>query len=172
VGRDRLERAGGPASVKGVGLLCVLALLVLVLGCGREGEEAPDPELANARALNLPSGARLHRVTLGGRGAEEHAVPTVVPAVPGDGVEFVTVDHRVHTLVFLPDSLTAEVRSFLETTGQMESPPLVSRGSRFILRLEGAPRGRYAFLSEGHGGTAIGVVEVGPMPGADSTGTS
>ncbi len=143
---------------------------MVVAGCGGSSGDRPDPELENAKELGFPSGARLHRVTLGGRGAEEHAVPTRVSALPGDGVEFVTVDHRVHTLLFLPDSLSGEVRSFLESTGQMASPPLVSRGSRFILRLEGAPRGRYAFMSEGHGGTAFGVVEVGTAPEPGSGG--
>ena len=53
--------------------------------------------------------------------------------IPGDGVEFRTVDHRVHTLRFLADSLTYEARAFLESTGQMASPPLVSRGSSLHL---------------------------------------
>jgi hypothetical protein len=76
-------------------------------------------------------------------------------------VEFRTVDHRVHTLSFVADSLTPEVRSFLESTEQMASPPLVARGSRFIVRLQNAPLGRYLFVTEGHGGSARGVLEVG-----------
>lgn len=166
----RLWRFGRPTSITGVGLLCLLALPAVISGCRDSSGDRPDPELENAKALGFPSGARLHRVTLGGRGAEEHAVPTLVSAVPGDGVEFVTVDHRVHTVVFLPDSLSDEARSFLESTDQMASPPLVSRGSRFILRLRGAPGGRYAFMSEGHGGTAFGVVEVGLGEGSDVGG--
>jgi hypothetical protein len=68
-------------------------------------------------------------------------------------------------VTFPPDSLTPEVRAFLESTGQTNSPPLVFRGSRFIVKLENAPNGRYPFVSEGHGGIARGVVEVGlPVP--------
>ena len=96
-------------------------------------------------------------------------MPTLIQAAPGDGVEFRTVDHRVHTLSFVADSLPQEIRTFLEATGQMASPPLVSRGSRFILRLQNAPIGRYLFVSEGHGGVARGVVEVGSPPESDST---
>jgi plastocyanin len=119
--------------------------------------------------LGLAPGAELHRVTLGGRGSEEHAVPTRIQASPGDAVEFRTVDHRVHTLFFVADSLAPELRSYMESTGQMASPPLVVRGSRFIVRLQNAPPGRYLFVTEGHGGSARGVLEVGlPTEGGSS----
>lgn len=125
-------------------------------------------EVEEARVLGLPRGARLHRVNLGGRGAVEHAVPTRIHAAPGDGVEFRTVDHRVHTVAFPADSLPPEIRSFLQATGQESSLPLVSRGSRFILRLRDAPEGRIVFLSQGHGGAAYGVIEVGLPQSVDS----
>ena len=158
-----------PASLGGAGLLPFLFLGVLSWGCEPADGGARARAQEEAEALGLPSGALLHRVTLGGRGSEEHAVPTRILAVPGDGVEFRTVDHRVHTIEFLADSLSAEVRDFLENTEQMASPPLVSRGARFVLRLQNAPRGRYLFKSEGHGGVAFGVVEVGSTTDADSS---
>lgn len=105
-------------------------------------------------------GARLFRVILGGRGSEEHILPGRVRAVPGDAVEFVTVDHRVHVLDFPSDSLPQELRSFVEGAGLRAIPPLLSRGSRFVILLEDAPEGRYPFLSSGHGGSARGVIEV------------
>jgi plastocyanin len=151
----------------GVGLLLFLAVLG---GCQEPQSEASLQRLEEARALGFSSGAELHQVTLGGRGSEEHAVPSIIQAFPGDGVEFRTVDHRVHTVTFLADSLAPPLRDFLEATGQMGSPPLVSRGSRFIVRLEDAPQGRYPFETKGHGGTANGVVVVGLRPPADSTG--
>ncbi len=163
------SRVWRPASFQGAGLLPLLILSAVMGGCGGSGEAGQNTAAEEARALGLPSGSQLHRVTLGGRGAEEHAVPTLIQAFPGDGVEFRTVDHRVHTLEFIVDSLTHEVRAFLESTGQVASPPLVSRGSRFILRLQNAPLGRYLFISEGHGGTARGVVEVGFPPVTDSS---
>lgn len=170
--RDSL-RFRRPASSRGVGLLPLLVVLPVVLGgCRGSGESVPNASMEAARALGLPSGAELHRVTLGGRGSDEHAVPTRIEASPGDGVEFQTVDHRVHTLKFLADSLTYEARAFLESTGQMASPPLVSRGARFILRLQNAPLGRYLYVSEGHGGEARGVIEVGVPPRTDSSKAS
>lgn len=161
-----------PVSFKGAGLLPLLFLSVGLVGCRGAGDGGGDPAEENARALGLPSGAQLHQVTLGGRGSDEHAVPTRIQASPGDGVEFRTVDHRVHTLKFMADSLTQEVSSFLEATGQTASPPLVFRGSRFILMLQNAPPGRYLFISEGHGGTARGFVEVGLPSEAESSQTS
>ncbi|MGW8267822.1 MAG: hypothetical protein ACWGSQ_15760 [Longimicrobiales bacterium] len=132
----------------------------------------PDPEVEGARALGLEGGARLHRVILGGRGSEEHLLPARTRAVPGDAVEFVTVDHRVHNLSFPPDSLTPEALNFLTSTAQESIPPLLHRGNRFILRLSGAPVGRLPFVSEGHGGTAYGVIEVIPPTDSLATGPS
>ena len=124
-------------------------------------DETPSADEELLSTLGLDSRAQLHRISLGGRGAEEHAVPARIQANPGDAVEFLTVDHRVHTVIFPADSLSAEILNFLNETGQRASPPLVSLGSRFFLRLLEAPAGRYPFVSEGHGGRAWGVVEVG-----------
>jgi plastocyanin len=159
----------GPASNRGAGLLPFVVVSVVLGACQGPGTDAEVRAEEEARALGLPAGAELHRVTLGGRGAREHAVPTRIQAFPGDGVEFRSVDYRIHTLQFVSDSLSEAVRTFLETTGQIASPPLVTRGSRFILNLQNAPQGRYFFMSEGHGGTAFGVVEVGIPPEADSS---
>jgi plastocyanin len=153
-----------------VGLLPFLLILVTLGGCRETGDGNEVLSSEEARELGLSGGARLHRVTLGGRGAEEHAVPTRIQALPGDGIEFLTVDHRVHTLEFVADSLEPEAQQFLESSGQTASPPLVSRGSRFVLRLQDAPPGRYRFTSNGHGGIARGVVEVGP-PAGDTSAT-
>jgi len=151
-----------PASLPGAGLFLLLALVAA--GCGDSPEAGPEQEVLGARALGLADGARLHRVILGGRGSDEHVLPARIRASRGDGVEFVTVDHRVHTVWFPPDSLTAEALAFLISTEQEESPPLLRRGSRFVLVLEDAPAGRYPFISQGHGGTAVGVIEVGLPP--------
>jgi plastocyanin len=147
-------------STLGAGLLLFLPLVVG--GCGERFPEATDPEIEGARAMGLPSGSRLHQVLLGGRGSEEHVLPQRVSASPGDAVEFVTVDHRVHTISFLPDSLSSEALAFLTEEGRVASLPLISRGSRFLVILEGAPAGRYPFVSQGHGGKAYGVIDLRP----------
>ena len=152
------EQGWRPASVLGAGLL--LSLL-LAAGCGDGPEASPDPELEGAKVLGLAEGARLHRVILGGRGSEEHLLPARIRVAPGDGVEFVTVDNRVHTISFPPDSLSPEALAFLTSTAQKSSPPLLSRGQRLIFNLVDAPVGRFPFFAQGHGGTAFGVIEVG-----------
>ncbi len=157
-----------PILPRGVGFLVFRLWLGLVGGgvlgvaCGGEGAPPPDPEREAARALGLSPGARLHRVVLGGRGSQEHVVPTWLEVRSGDAVEFVTVDHRVHVVRFLPDSLEVPQREWLDRSGQGTSPPLVYRGSRFLFRLEEAPPGAYPFLAEGHGGRMAGVILVQP----------
>jgi plastocyanin len=83
-----------------------------------------------------------------------------VLAAPGDALIFETVDHRLHTVSFLPDSLTDVGIAFLERIGRLSSPPLATRGSTYTVLLEEAPPGRYPFVSEGHGGQASGVIVV------------
>jgi plastocyanin len=163
-----LEIVRRPISVFGVGLLAFSTISLSLTGCDGSEGEAPGADAEALQALGLSPRSQLHRVTLGGRGADEHAVPTQILASPGDGVEFLTVDHRVHTLAFPLDSLSPEVRLFLEESGQTSSPPLVTRGSRFILNLKNAPPGRYPFISDGHGGKARGLVQVGDPPASDS----
>jgi len=133
ISAQRRERRR-PASLPGAGLFLLLALVTA--GCSDSPEAGPDQEVLGARALGLADGARLHRVILGGRGSDEHVLPARIRASRGDGVEFVTVDHRVHTVWFPPDSLAAEALAFLISTEQEESPPLLRRGSRFVLVLE------------------------------------
>jgi len=170
VGYKRVRRSA--CRVPGAGLLLSFLLVYVAGGCRGASERPPDPEVEGARALGLEGGARLHRVILGGRGAEEHVLPARVRAVPGDGIEFVTVDHRVHNLSFPADSISREARDFLTSTAQESIPPLLHRGNRFILRLVGAPLGRFPFLSEGHGGTAYGVIEVVSPTDSLATGPS
>ena len=157
----RSRKLRGPVSVVGAGLLLFFLVQIWMGSYPGFGIQPADREVENARALGLPAGARLHQITLGGRGAVEHAVPTLIRALPGDAVEFRSVDHRAHTVAFLSDSLSSEGLAFLEGTGQLSGPPLVTQGSHFLLRLEDAPTGRYPFISEGHGGTAYGAIEVG-----------
>jgi len=156
----------------GAGLLLFSIFPFGLGGCGGGPDEVSDPEVEGARALGLRSGARLHQVVLGGRGTDEHLLPSRILASPGDAVEFVTVDHRVHTLFFLVDSLSSEGWDFLVSSGQEASAPLLSRGSRFLVRLEGAPLGRYPFQSRGHGGQAFGVIELRTLSDSIDPGSS
>lgn len=139
---------------------------VVSAGCVRdvETEEVRDPYGDLRERLGLADDRPIHRIVLGGRGAREHVVPPRLTVEPGAVIDFVTVDGRVHTVSFVDDSLSAQVRSFLRRTGQTASPPLLDRGARFVVDLDGAPAGRYPFRSEGPGGHARGEIVVSGEP--------
>jgi len=100
------------------------------------------------------------RIVLGGRGAEEHVVPTRV-RVSGEGiVQFETVDGRVHTIEFFADSLQPDAREFLLNTGQLRSPPLLERGTIYEVSFAEAPPGYYPFFAQGPGSAVSGAVFV------------
>jgi plastocyanin len=65
-------------------------------------------------------------------------------------VRFTVLDHRTHAIAFVADSLGAQARTFLERTGQLRGPPLVSEGASWVVVLDGAPPGRYPFLCRSH----------------------
>ncbi|NIP60864.1 MAG: hypothetical protein GWM92_12905 [Gemmatimonadetes bacterium] len=136
-------------------------LLLLGVACGGEPERAAvDPHAALRQRLGIDADVRIHRITLGGRGAREHVVPPRLEVTSGDVVEFLTVDGRIHTVEFPVDSLSMVTAAFLRGTGQLESPPLVDRGTRFVITLRGAPPGRYLFRSRGSGQDAWGEIVV------------
>lgn len=169
-GAGLTEASAGPfrpeATRAGRTFLVVLLLVGLLLpsGCADEAEEDADPHRELRERLGLEPDREIHRVSLGGRGSEEHVVPSRLRVGPGAVVVFVTVDGRVHTISFPEDSLSSGAARFLRRTSQMRSPPLVDRDARFVLSFQGAPGGRYRYRSEGPGGEAWGtiLVEEGP----------
>lgn len=118
--------------------------------CSSKAPPPPsDQELRDS--LGIPPEVTIHRITLGGRGGAEHVVPSVIEVARGDLVQFLNVDRRVHTISFQADSLSPAARRFLTETSQMESPPLLTAGSRFVVTFRDAPVGAYPFRSEGPG---------------------
>jgi len=136
-----------------------ILLILCSTTCGSPPETDSNAELREA--LGLDRDEELHRIVLGGQGRMEHLVPTRLEIPQGAIVEIVTVDRRIHTVTFLSDSLSPEAAAFLRETNQMQSPPLLERGSRFVISFRKAPPGRYPFVSEGHGGTASGIIVIG-----------
>ena len=125
----------------------------------------PDPELRPDSVLRAELGLgdddQVHRIELAGAD-REIITPAEVEIFGGHWVEFVTTDWRVHEVRFDPDSLTGEGLAFLVASDQMESPPLVDRGARFVVSFAGAPEGRYPFVVEGNTPSSRGVVVVLP----------
>lgn len=139
-------------------LTLALSALLLQAACGPEPAPVADRELRDS--LGLADSVRIHRFILGGRGAEEHLVPPRVEVSPGDVVQFVPVDGRIHTVYFEPEDSSGALADFLSRTGQMSSPPLLDRESRFVVTFRGAPTGSYPFRVEGPGGAVRGLVVV------------
>jgi hypothetical protein len=78
----------------------------------------------------------------------------------GSHIEFVTTDWFIHEVIFEADSVAGARWAFLEGTDQAASPPLINRGSRYVLSFVGAPAGRYPYLIEGNGRAGRGVIIV------------
>jgi hypothetical protein len=113
-----------------------------------------------ARASGSSMAVDSAEIVLGGWGSEEHVVPSRVIVRSGGAVVFLTVDHRVHTIEFQSDSLSAPILAFLESTAQLRSPPLLARGSVYRISLAGAPPGYYPFIAEGPGPPVLGAIVV------------
>ena len=139
--------------------LPILGLLALA-GCGVEAETTSGAETDTVRDVLL-AGETPQTVQLGGGRDQEHVLPPMLEITTGEWVRFVTLDRRVHTLSFVADSLSPEGREYLQSTGQMNSPALLERGTSFFVDFREAPEGRYVYSSRSHGEPAYGSVTVG-----------
>ena len=138
----------------------VALLLSLPTAC-----ERPDPRLRPEQvlrdSLQLGDDDRVHRVQLLSQDNREAPEPAAVSVRPGDYVEFVTGDHRVHAIAFVLDSAAPAGAAFLRRTAQEGSPPLVVPEARFVVTFADAPPGRYPYLVIGNGAEGRGQVVVG-----------
>jgi plastocyanin len=93
--------------------------------------------------IELPAGVDLHDVTV--RTGEQYRdfEPHQVQAKAGDYLRFTSQDRRTHAIVF--EVTTPALRTFLESTGQLRGPPLVSSGTSWVIALKNAPPGVYHF---------------------------
>jgi len=109
--------------------------------------------------LGLTSRDRVHTIVLTG-GAREYGDPALLSVLPGDFVQFVSGDWLIHEIGFQVDSLTPSSRDFLARTSQTASPPLLQKGSRFVLSFLDAPPGRYSYVLEGNAASGQGIIVV------------
>lgn len=133
-------------------------VFVLLTACEKApliGDKDRTLELAGD-TIELPAGVELHDVRIRTDAQSRDFEPTQLIAAPGDYVRFTTADSRTHAIVF--DAAAPEIRTFLESTGQLRSPPLVSKGASWVVAFERAPVGTYVFrcLMHHHSGQ-IGV---------------
>lgn len=157
--RVRHPGRGRRLSVRRRPLSGLLLLAVLGSAC-KKPDTSLQPEKLLQDSLGLSSKDRVHEVRLASPGNVETPTPGSVQALPGDYVEFVTTDGKVHAVSFVLDSVPAGGAAFLRASGQESSPPLVSAESRFVVSFKDAPPGRYVFVVAGNGAEARGAITI------------
>jgi plastocyanin len=139
--------------------LLLFALAVVGYGC-RPDENELQPDQVLRESLGLGEEDRVHRVRLASAENREVVQPPQVTVRPGDYVEFVTGDWRVHALEFALEELAPEAAEFMRGTGQQGSPPLVQADARFVVSFAEAPPGTYPYVVIGNGEEGRGTVVV------------
>jgi len=159
--RESQPRRGPTVLLIAAALAAVGGTAFLMLAGRIDPELVPD-EVLQAE-LGLKERDRVFSVVLTG-GEQERPDPGEV-VIEGDAfVQFVSGDWLVHEVVFEVDSLAPDARAFLESTDQVDSPPLLRQDSRFVVDFTDAPRGRYPYLLEGNGAPGRGVVVLVDKP--------
>jgi plastocyanin len=154
--RPRLNAALRP-------LAGLLVLVGLVSACRRSDPDL-QPEAVLKDSLGLSDRDRVHRIQLSSPDNVETPAPDSVAILPGDYVEFLTTDGKVHAVSFVLDSLPSGGADFMKGAAQEASPPLVSAESRFLVTFTDAPAGRYPFVVAGNGTEGRGAIVVGRPP--------
>lgn len=136
------------------------AAVTLVLACSPVDQDVREA----LSALGVESVGQVYVVSLAGWGGEESMVPDTVHVEQGAVVVFQVADFRVHTVTFLVDSMPPPLEGFIRAASHGRSPPLIERGSRYIVPFADAPAGTYPFEVRGFGRAATGAIVVGPAP--------
>jgi plastocyanin len=119
-------------------------LVALVAACDNGLIDKKDRTLELAGdTIDVPEGVDLHDVKVAIDAQSRDFDPDNVTASPGDYVRFTTGDSRTHAIVF--ELAAGDARTFLESTGQLRSPPLVNNGASWVIALDKAPAGTYVF---------------------------
>ena len=126
----------------------LFALVMTFAGCDRDASDPRVLELAHD-TITLENG-EVVQIFMRGAGDSAGFRPAAVQANVGDVLRFTADDALTHAVGFDEASLSAEARAFLERSGQLRSPPLVDRGTAWVVSLEGAPPGAYTVIDLTH----------------------
>jgi plastocyanin len=99
--------------------------------------------------IQLPDSVRLIDVRVR-RDTSGDFEPASVEAKQSDMVRFTAADRAGHAIAFDGATLSADVRAFLERTGQLRGPPLITTDAAWVISLDGAPAGQYPFRCVTH----------------------
>jgi plastocyanin len=137
----------------------VAALLLALAACRSEPDLTLRPDSLLQAELGLTPEDVVYRIDVTG-GEVERAEPAALSIEAGAYVQFVTTDWLVHEILFDTTGLSPSQRGFLSRTDQMQSPPLIDRGSRYVLSFVDAPPGQYTYRLEGNGTASRGTIVV------------
>lgn len=125
-------------------------LLVSAAACTEALPDLDPPVLELAHdTIRLDGSVTLHEVRIL-REAGGEFDPSSIVAEPGDIIRFTADDQAGHAIAFDGAALIAEVREYLERTGQLRSPPLITSGAAWVIALDDAPPGDYPFHCTTH----------------------
>ena len=140
----KLSRSWAPAHYLG-SCAGAFILSLLIGACERvqPGVEQDRTLELDGDTIELPHGTDLHDVAVGANQQNRDLEPTQLQARPGDYLRFTTADSRTHAIAF--EVAAPELKAFLETSGQLRSPPLIAKGTSWVIALKDAPPGQYPF---------------------------
>ncbi len=139
------------------------ALLLFAGGCDRTGgaDGAPADTTLLDRITEVPRGVNLHLVRMVTRGETYAFEPAEIPVRAGDLVRFVMVTSRPQSVSFELAELSAEAQQFIRDNDLLHGELLTGAGEVYDVSFQGAPPGRYRFLSVVHADRGMrGVVVV------------
>ncbi len=147
-------------------LLFLLTTALVSFACDRvQRRIAPGDEVVlDSGSVRLPDGGRLREVRLEAPGGAGRFTPDTLTARPGDAVRFTAGDAVTHAVRFDTAAMPPAARRFLADSRQVASPPLLARGSAWVVSLQDAPPGRYPFHCMAHGASGTLTVAVDDRP--------
>lgn len=141
-------------------LLGIVSVCVALGACDPDVPVELQPDGVLRASLGLTDRDVVHMIQLRGRGVAEVAEPGELQAEPGSWVSFQGGDARGHVVRFDTLALTPAALAWVRETDQVESPPLLTPASRWVVSFEGAPEGAYPFAVEGSGELGSGRIEL------------
>lgn len=125
----------------------------------KPGDEGPRVLELSHDTIRLEGGVSLIDVAVR-RSQTGDFDPVAVEASVGDVVRFTAGDRGGHAISFEGAALAADARAWLQQTGQLRSPPLITSDAAWVITLSGAPPGEYPFRCTTH--NAAGRLTVKP----------
>lgn len=137
---------------RGLAGVVVFGVLLGCAACDRVAlSDAPETLELEGDTVQLAAGVRVIDIAVQTEPDGSEFDPARAQARSGDVIRFTAGDARLHAVGFDAARLDAGARAFLERTGQLRGPPLVTSGTKWLVNLADAPPGSYPFTCITHG---------------------